>query len=64
MLEIDIINNDIYDEKDIKESERMTDRRNTTERLKNIKHFINSRIFKDLDFPEDDEDLDDWIVNF
>lgn len=29
--------------------------------MKDVKHFINSRIFNDLDFPPDEDELDDGI---
>jgi len=53
--------NDIYDEKGIKEAERMTERYRSKKSMKEIKHFIKSRLFKELDFPPDenpDEEID------
>jgi hypothetical protein len=32
--------------------------------MKEVKHFINSRLFKDLDFPPDEDEFDDWIEVF
>lgn len=32
--------------------------------MKDVKHFINSRLFKDLDFPPDEEELDDGVTKF
>ena len=55
------INYDLYDEKGIKEAERMTERYRSKKSMKEIKHFIKSRFFKELDFPPDenpDEEID------
>ena len=64
MLKLNTTNNDIYDEKAIKEAEKRTERYKSGKSMKEVKRFINSRIFKDLDYPEDDEDSDDWITEF
>ena len=56
--------NYIYNETAIREAEKRTDRYNSTKRMKEINHFINSRILKDLDFPLDEDELDDNIEEF
>ena len=53
----------MYDEKGIKEAERMTERYRSKKSMKEIKHFIKSRLFKELDFPPD-ENPDDEIYSF
>ena len=58
-----IINYDLYDEKGIKEAEKMTERYRSKKSMKEIKHFIKSRLFKELDFPAD-ENPDDGIDTF
>lgn len=58
------INNDIYDEKSIKEAEKRTEKYRSAKRMKEVKHFINSNLFKNLDFPVDEEETDDWIPEF
>ena len=57
------INYDLYDEKGIIEAERMTERYRSKKSMKEIKHFIKSRLFKELDFPPD-ENPDDEIYSF
>ena len=57
-------NNDLYDEKAIKEAEKRTERYKAGKSMKEVKHFINSRLFKDLDFPLDEDELDDGITEF
>ena len=49
-------NNDLYDEAGIKEAEKNTERFKSKKKIKEIKHFINSRLFKDLDFPPDENE--------
>ncbi len=56
--------NNYYNENIIKDAEKRTERYKSGERMKEIRRFINSRIFKDLDFPPDEEELDDWIEKF
>ena len=58
------VDNDLYDEKAIKDAEKRTERYKSGKSLKDIKHFINSRLFKDLDFPPDEDELDDGIEQF
>ena len=58
------VNNDLYDEKAIKEAEKRTERYKSGKSMKEVKHFINSRLFKDLDFPLDEDELDDGITEF
>jgi hypothetical protein len=57
-------NNDLYDEKAIKDAEKRTERYKSGKSMKEVKHFINSRLFKDLDFPPDEDELDDGITEF
>lgn len=57
-------NNDLYNEAAIKDAEKRTERYKSGKSLKDIKHFINSRLFKDLDFPPDEDELDDGIEQF
>ena len=57
-------NNDLYDENEIKNAEKRTERYKSEKKMKDIKHFINSRLFKDLDFPPDKDELDDGITEF
>jgi hypothetical protein len=57
------INHDLYDEKSIRAAEKMTERYRTKKSMKEIKHFIKSRLFKELDFPPD-ENPDDEIYSF
>jgi hypothetical protein len=57
-------NNDLYDEKAIKDAEKRTERYKSGKKMKEVKHFINSRLFKDLDFPPDKDELDDGITEF
>lgn len=57
-------NNDLYDENEIKNAEKRTERYKSEKKMKDIKHFINSRLFKDLDFPPDEDELDDGIEEF
>jgi hypothetical protein len=45
---------DVYDEKSIKDAEKRTEKYKSAKRMKEIKHFINSRVFKELDFPADE----------
>ena len=52
-------NNDLYNEAAIKDAEKRTERYKSGEMMKEIKHFINSRLFKDLDFPPEEDKLDD-----
>jgi hypothetical protein len=52
-------NNDFYDEKAIKDAEKRTERYKSGKSMKEVKNFINSRLFKDLDFPPDEDELDD-----
>ena len=49
-------NNDLYDEKAIKDAEKRTERYKSGKKMKEVKHFINSRLFKDLDFPPDENE--------
>jgi hypothetical protein len=58
------INNDLYNEAGIKEAEKNTERFKSKKKTKEVKHFINSRLFKDLDFPLDEDELDDGITEF
>jgi hypothetical protein len=58
------INNDLYNEAGIKEAEKNTERFKSKKKMKEVKHFINSRLFKDLDFPLDEDELDDGITEF
>ncbi len=53
------VKNDLYDEAGIKEAEKNTERFKSKKKMKEIKHFINSRLFKDLDFPPDEDEFDD-----
>lgn len=57
-------NNDLYNEAAIRDAEKRTERYKSGKSLKDIKHFINSRLFKDLDFPPDEDELDDGIEQF
>ena len=57
-------NNDIYDEKSIRDAEKRTEKYKSGQRMKEVKSFINSKLFKDLDFPPDEEELNDWIEEF
>lgn len=57
-------NNDVYDERAIKDAEKRTERYKSGKAMKEVKHFINSRLFKDLDFPLDEDELDDGIEEF
>ena len=57
-------NNDVYDERAIKDAEKRTERYKSGKSMKEVKHFINSRLFKDLDFPPDEDELDDGIEEF
>ena len=57
-------NNDFYNELGIKQAEKNTESEKSRKALKRVKHFINSRLFKDLDFPPDEEELDDGIEGF
>ena len=56
--------NDIYNEAAIREAEKRTERHKSGKSMENVKHFINSRLFKDLDFPPDEDELDDGIEQF
>jgi hypothetical protein len=58
------INNDLYNEAGIKEAEKNTERFKSKKKMKEVKHFINSRLFNDLDFPLDEDELDDGITEF
>lgn len=58
------VNNDFYDEAAIRNAEKRTERYKSGKSMKEIKHFINSRLFKDLDFPADEDELNDWIEEF
>jgi hypothetical protein len=58
------VKNDLYDEAGIKEAEKNTERFKSKKKMKEVKHFINSRLFKDLDFPLDEDELDDGITEF
>ena len=58
------INNDLYNEAGKKEAEKNTERFKSKKKMKEVKHFINSRLFKDLDFPLDEDELDDGITEF
>ena len=58
------VKNDLYDEAGIKEAEKNTERFKSKKKMKEVKHFINSRLFKDLDFPPDEDELDDGIEQF
>jgi hypothetical protein len=58
------VNNDLYNEAGIKEAEKNTERFKSKKKMKEVKHFINSRLFKDLDFPLDEDELDDGITEF
>lgn len=58
------INNDLYNEAEIKEAEKNTERFKSKKKMKEVKHFINSKLFKDLDFPPDEDELDDGIEQF
>ena len=57
-------NNDLYNEAAIRDAEKRTERYKSGKSMKEIKHFINSRLFKDLDFPADEDELNDWIEEF
>jgi len=56
--------NDYYNELGIKDAEKRTERYKSGESMKKIKRFTNSKLFKDLDFPPDDDELDDGIAEF
>jgi len=58
------VNNDLYNKVAIKEAEKRTERAKSKKSMKDVKHFINSKIFKDLDFPPDEEELYDGIEQF
>ncbi len=57
-------NNDLYNEAAIRDAEKRTERYKSGKSLKDIKHFINSRLFKDLDFLPDEDELDNGIEQF
>ena len=57
-------NNDLYDEVAIKDAEKRTERYKSGKKMKDVKHFINWRLFKNLDFPPDEDELDDGITEF
>ena len=58
------INNDLYNEAAIKEAEKRTDRFKSKQQGERIKKVLNSKVFKDLDFPPDEDELDDGIEEF
>jgi hypothetical protein len=58
------VDNDLYDEKAIKDAEKRTERYKSGKSMKEVKRFINSKLFKDLDFPLDEDELDDGIEEF
>ena len=58
------INNDLYNEAAIKEAEKRTDRFKSKQQRERIKKVLNSKVFKDLDFPPDEDELDDGIKEF
>lgn len=55
------VNNDFYNELGIKDAEKRTERAKSKKSIKEVKHFINSRLFKDLDFIPDEDELNDGI---
>ena len=57
-------NNDFYNELGIKQAEKNTESGKAKKKLKRVKHFINSRLFRDLDFIPDEEELNDGIEGF
>jgi len=58
------VNNDFYNELGIKDAEKRTERTKSKKSIKEVKHFINSRLFKDLDFIPDEDELNDGIEWF
>jgi hypothetical protein len=56
--------NNFYNESIIKDAEKRTERYKSGKRINDIKQFMNSRLFKDLDFLPDEEELDDGIEGF
>lgn len=57
-------NNDFYDENAIHQAEKNTERGKAKRELQRVKKFISSKLFKDLDFPPDEDELDDKIEGF
>ena len=57
-------NNDLYDEAGIKEAEKNTERFKSKQQRERIIKVLNSKVFKDLDFPPDEDELDDGITEF
>jgi hypothetical protein len=55
---------DLYNEPAIRDDEKRTERYKSGKRINDIKQFMNSRLFKDLDFLPDEEELDDGIEGF
>ena len=58
------VNNDLYNEVAIKDAEKRTDRFKSKQQRERIIKVLNSKVFKDLDFPPDEEKLDDGITEF
>ena len=58
------VNNDLYDENAIKDAEKRTDRFKSKQQRNRIDKVLNSKVFKDLDFSPDEEELDDGIEEF
>lgn len=50
---------DIYNEAAIEEARKRTERLNSIRRNEEIKRVLNSQTFKDLDYPEDDNEIDE-----
>ena len=55
---------DLYNEPAIRDAEKRTERYKSGKRINDIKQFMNSRLFKDLDFLPDEKELDDGIEGF
>jgi len=59
-----MVDNGLYDEKAIKDAEKRTERYKSSKHREEISRFIKSNIFKDLDFPPDEEELTNEIEEF
>ena len=57
-------NNDVYNEAAIKNAEKRTERWKSEKQREEIRRVLNSKTFKDLDFPPDEDELDDEIKEF
>ena len=55
---------DKYDEKAIKEAEKITERWKSEKRRAEIRRVLSSKNFKDLDFPVDEDEIVDKIEDF